>query len=86
MAADGDHTKNEINEQDVLEEKSGAPNDDAGMELSPQHREYLMQHHGTLDLDPVPSMDDADPYNWPVSKVLPLSFVVQGIGYDVLDF
>lgn len=86
MAANGDHTKNEINEQDVLEEKAGAPNDDAGIELSPQHQEYLIQHHGTVDLDPVPSMDDADPYNWPVSKVLLLSLVVQRIGCDVLDF
>lgn len=38
-------------------------------ELSPQHREYLLQRHGTLNLDPMPSADDADPYNWPVWKV-----------------
>ncbi|KAF3400642.1 hypothetical protein DPV78_005884 [Talaromyces pinophilus] len=37
-------------------------------ELSPQHREYLLQRHGTLDLDPMPSADDADPYNWPLWK------------------
>ncbi|KAF5016584.1 hypothetical protein F66182_11692, partial [Fusarium sp. NRRL 66182] len=37
-------------------------------ELSPQHREYLLQRHGTLNLDPIPSADDADPYNWPVWK------------------
>lgn len=37
--------------------------------LSPEHREYILQRHGTLDLDPVPSMDPADPLNWPAWKV-----------------
>ncbi|KAF2002387.1 MFS general substrate transporter [Amniculicola lignicola CBS 123094] len=26
---------------------------------------HLLKHHGTLELDPVPTMSDADPYNWP---------------------
>lgn len=37
--------------------------------LSESHREYLLQRHGTLDLDPIPSLSDADPYNWPMWKV-----------------
>lgn len=37
--------------------------------LSQSHREYLLSRHGTLELDPVPSMSDADPYNWPGWKV-----------------
>lgn len=37
--------------------------------LSEQHRQYLLQRHGTLELDPMPSMGDADPYNWPTWKV-----------------
>lgn len=37
--------------------------------LSKPHRDYLLERHGTLDLDPVPSMDAADPYNWPTWKV-----------------
>jgi hypothetical protein len=37
--------------------------------LSPEHRDYLMQRHGTLELDPVPAFGDADPYNWPAWKV-----------------
>ncbi|RLL93220.1 hypothetical protein CFD26_101575 [Aspergillus turcosus] len=41
--------------------------DPAG-ELSEPHRAYLLQRHGTLDLDPLPSMDPADPYNWPLWK------------------
>ena len=32
-------------------------------------REYLLRRHGTVDLDPIPAADDADPYNWPVWKV-----------------
>lgn len=37
--------------------------------LSPEHRKYLLRVHGTLELDPIPAMDDADPYNWPLWKV-----------------
>lgn len=37
--------------------------------LSKAHRDYLMERHGTLELDPIPSMDPADPYNWPSWKV-----------------
>jgi MFS family permease len=37
-------------------------------QLPPEHRDYLMRRHGTLDLDPVPGYGNADPYNWPVWK------------------
>lgn len=37
--------------------------------LSPEHRNYLLQRHGTLELDPVADMSDADPYNWSTTKV-----------------
>lgn len=37
--------------------------------LSDSHRDYLEQRHGTVNLDPIPSMDPADPYNWPSWKV-----------------
>jgi MFS family permease len=44
--------------------------------LSEDHRQYLLRRHGTLDIDPLPTMSDADPYNWPTyKKVLNLSFV-----------
>ncbi|KAL2148032.1 hypothetical protein VTI28DRAFT_88 [Corynascus sepedonium] len=36
--------------------------------LTEEHRQYLLQRHGTLDLEPVPDMTDSDPYNWPKSK------------------
>lgn len=41
----------------------------AADELSPEHKEYLMQRHGTLELDPMPGFGDADPYNWSTWKV-----------------
>ena len=37
--------------------------------LTPEHREYLIKRHGTFALDPLPSSDPADPYNWPSWKV-----------------
>jgi hypothetical protein len=38
--------------------------------LSPEHRDYLMARHGTVDLAPLPTMDPADPLNWPAWKVI----------------
>ncbi|KAG2411999.1 hypothetical protein HFD88_009555 [Aspergillus terreus] len=38
--------------------------------ISKPHQEYLLERHGTLELDPIPSMDPADPYNWPGWKKL----------------
>ncbi|RDW90602.1 putative MFS transporter [Aspergillus mulundensis] len=47
-------------------EKDGASaSESAASHLSEAHREYLLQRHGTLDLDPLPSASHADPYNWP---------------------
>lgn len=42
--------------------------DPTAVHLSPEHREFLLDRHGTLDLNPIPSMDPADPYNWPSWK------------------
>jgi len=38
--------------------------------ISQEHRDYLIQRHGTVDLHPLPSSDPADPYNWPSWKKL----------------
>jgi hypothetical protein len=38
-------------------------------ELSTEHQEFLIQRHGTTNLDPIPSMDLTDPFNWPTWKV-----------------
>ena len=37
--------------------------------LTQEHRDYLLQRHGTLELDPLPGHGNADPYNWTQSKV-----------------
>jgi hypothetical protein len=31
--------------------------------LSEEHGDYLLRRHGTLNLDPIPGLGDADPYN-----------------------
>lgn len=61
MAAD-------IHEPGVSSEDSSSKSKDSGG-LTPEHQKYLLQRHGTLELDPVPSADPDDPYNWPTWKV-----------------
>jgi hypothetical protein len=39
------------------------------LQITASHKEYLIQRHGTSELDPLPSEDPADPYNWPRWKV-----------------
>jgi hypothetical protein len=57
-------------DSDYIEEKgTGADVSDPAALLSESHKLYLIERHGTLDLDPIPSMDPADPYNWPSWKV-----------------
>jgi hypothetical protein len=41
--------------------------------ISTEHRDYLISRHGTADLKPLPTMDPADPLNWPAWKVYKLS-------------
>ena len=54
---------------DYVEEKHVGLVADATLSLSDAHKSYLMERHGTLDVDPTPSMDPTDPYNWPLWKV-----------------
>lgn len=52
--------------------------------ISQEHRNYLLQRHGTLDLEPLPSADPADPYNWPQWKKLAnLSCVAFHVSRDI---
>ncbi|KAK4862368.1 hypothetical protein LT330_010758 [Penicillium expansum] len=54
---------------DVLpKEQAMHVEDNSRPEISREHREYLLQHHGTLKLNPLPSDDRADPLNWPSRK------------------
>ncbi|CUM66600.1 uncharacterized protein PRCAT00004269001 [Priceomyces carsonii] len=48
-------------ETSYIEEKTSV--EDANV-LSDAHKDYLIKTHGTLDLDPLPSMDANDPLNW----------------------
>lgn len=41
---------------------------DFASHLPAAHRDYLQRRHGTLDLEPLPSADEADPLNWPAWK------------------
>lgn len=36
------------------------------VDLSDEHKQFLIDRHGTFELDPIPSMSDDDPLNWPV--------------------
>lgn len=42
---------------------------DSAATISEEHRQYLLERHGTIDLDPLPSNSPADPYNWADRKV-----------------
>lgn len=55
-------------DSDGQAEKTAAPVH-AETALHPDHRDYLLQRHGTVELDPIPANDPADPYNWPKWKV-----------------
>lgn len=59
--------KDEYAERQEKERRASV--DTAASFLSQSHREYLLNRHGTLELDPIPTMSDADPYNWPGWKV-----------------
>ncbi|KAJ5625406.1 hypothetical protein N7510_001715 [Penicillium lagena] len=52
----------------VEEKNAGLNIPDPAQTLSESHKAYLLERHGTLDLDPIPNMDPADPYNWPLWK------------------
>ncbi|KAJ6119146.1 major facilitator superfamily domain-containing protein [Penicillium sp. IBT 18751x] len=66
-----------LKQREELMEQANSPlelktqGDGEGFALSHDHKQYLLQRHGTLDLDPVPQPDDADPYNWPQRKASP---------------
>jgi hypothetical protein len=49
---------------------AGSLEDGPAEHLIPEHREYLLSRHKTVDLDPLPAIDPADPLNWPSWKVL----------------
>ncbi|KAL1846569.1 hypothetical protein Plec18170_009148 [Paecilomyces lecythidis] len=79
MSPNEDKTLGEIPDKsdcDHVEEKDIAVSVNQTRLLSESHKSYLLERHGTLDLDPIPSMDSADPYNWPLwKKIINLNLV-----------
>ena len=60
---------NGIGEKDYAAPDSNHLENGLSGDLTQQHREYLMARHGRIDLKPLPTMDPADPLNWPAWKV-----------------
>jgi hypothetical protein len=65
-----------LGNDEFVEESNPAPALMEASALSREHRDYLLNRHGTLDLDPMPDMKDADPYNWSAKKVLSFSYLI----------
>lgn len=55
--------------ESVRADQVGTYGDSVAARLPKAHRDYLLERHGTLELDPIPGMGPADPYNWPEWKV-----------------
>lgn len=64
----GSETQSKNHDPENYVSSASASSGDQTIHLSTEHREYLIQRHGTADLDPIPDMSDADPYNWPTWK------------------
>ena len=63
------HFGNGVAEKDHAKAVSPDVENGISEDLSPEHRDYLLARHGTTDLNPLPTMDPADPLNWPSWKV-----------------
>lgn len=61
------HTKGDEVSVEFVEDRVLAL--DTHVDLTEEHRSYLLGRHGTFLLDPIPDIDDADPYNWSKFKV-----------------
>lgn len=55
--------------ESVGADQVGTYGESVAARLPKAHRDYLLERHGTLELDPIPGMGPADPYNWPEWKV-----------------
>jgi hypothetical protein len=55
---------------------------EAALHLSNEHRQYLLDRHGTFDLNPMPDHSDADPYNWPKWKVCSHTSTIENLFTD----
>ena len=69
--------ENEIEKESVLfNTTTPTPYEEQWEELPDDHKQYLIDKHGTYKLDPIPSMNDEDPLNWPTYiKVIQLGML-----------
>ncbi|TVY91231.1 putative transporter [Lachnellula willkommii] len=58
-----------MNDKNEIKHAEDTPHPDV-VSLSEAHKQYLLEKHHTLELDPLPDLNDADPYNWPFRKKL----------------
>jgi hypothetical protein len=60
-----------MEESNQKEDPYKADQDPVGLDagITTHHREFLLGRYGTVDLDPIPAADEADPHNWHVWKV-----------------
>lgn len=69
MESPNNGSEKDVENAESLHLQSTYLGDGEASHLPNEHRQYLLQRHGTLTLDPLPSQDPADPYNWPDWKV-----------------
>ncbi|KAK8173986.1 MFS transporter [Phyllosticta citrichinensis] len=65
MESPNNGSEKDVENAEVQHVQSTYLGDGEASHLPNEHRQYLLQRHGTLTLDPLPSQDPADPYNWP---------------------
>lgn len=73
QAKGSDDMNDEFVENFETVQRHGTYYGNATAHLTEEHRQYLLRIHGTLELEPIPDMSDADPYNWPAWKVRTLN-------------
>ncbi|KAI5958722.1 uncharacterized protein KGF55_005720 [Candida pseudojiufengensis] len=54
----------EKNKTETQVEYASSDDQPEALEISEEHKQYLIAKHGTYELTPLPSMDDNDPLNW----------------------
>ena len=68
VALEQEKTHTTVPDDELVQKATYIPTG-AAADLPQEHKDYLIKRHGTYELDPIPSDDPADPYNWPSWKV-----------------
>ncbi|KAF2403454.1 MFS general substrate transporter [Trichodelitschia bisporula] len=70
MSASSILSRSEEPKDSESQRRQHSENLDDKQKFSREHRDYLIDRHGSYNLEPVPSFAGADPYNWPYWKKL----------------